>query len=144
MRSSLAQRQIQSIAHKAAGFVQTMYFEFNYIKGLVRQTTIAPDAPDNWESETCKLILHVWYEHIKVNKKNPAQRKTREMPPHLKKRRTAAVKKNVSTSNKRREKLLDSKLVLPYRNDAGEIHGETVLAKKEGNYYRIKSIPVHA
>jgi hypothetical protein len=40
--------------------------------------------------------------------------------------------------------MLDSKLILPYKDDEGVIRGETVLATKEGNYYRIKSIPVHA
>jgi hypothetical protein len=40
--------------------------------------------------------------------------------------------------------MLDSKLVLPYKNDEGNIRGETVLATKEGDYYRIKSIPVRA
>ena len=40
--------------------------------------------------------------------------------------------------------MLDSKLILPYKDDEGVICGETVLATKEGNYYRIKSIPVHA
>lgn len=40
--------------------------------------------------------------------------------------------------------MLDSKLILPYKDDEGIIRGEAVLATKEGNYYRIKSIPVHA
>jgi hypothetical protein len=40
--------------------------------------------------------------------------------------------------------MLDSKLILPYKDDEGVIRGEAVLATKEGNYYRIKSIPVHA
>ena len=40
--------------------------------------------------------------------------------------------------------MLDSKLILPYKDDEGVIRGETVLATKEGNYYRIKSIPVYA
>ena len=40
--------------------------------------------------------------------------------------------------------MLDSKLILPYKDDDGIIRGETVLGTKEGNYYRIKSIPVHA
>lgn len=40
--------------------------------------------------------------------------------------------------------MLDSKLILPYKDDEGIIRGETVLATKEGNYYRIKSIPVRA
>src|SRR4051794_2917205 len=38
----------------------------------------------------------------------------------------------------------DSKLVLPYEKSEGNIYGETVLAKKEGDYYRIKSIPFYA
>ena len=40
--------------------------------------------------------------------------------------------------------MLDSKLILPYKDDEGIIRGEAVLATREGNYYRIKSIPVHA
>jgi|HubBroStandDraft_2_1064218.scaffolds.fasta_scaffold907127_1 hypothetical protein len=40
--------------------------------------------------------------------------------------------------------MLDSKLILPYKDDEGIIRGEAVLATKEGNYYRIKGIPVHA
>jgi len=40
--------------------------------------------------------------------------------------------------------MLDSKLILPYMDDDGNIRGETVLAMKEGDYYRIKSIPLHA
>ena len=40
--------------------------------------------------------------------------------------------------------MLDSKLILPYKDDEGMVRGETVLATKEGNYYRIKSIPAHA
>jgi len=40
--------------------------------------------------------------------------------------------------------MLDSKLVLPYTDDGGNIHGETIPATKEGSYYRIKSIPLHA
>ena len=40
--------------------------------------------------------------------------------------------------------MLDSKLLLPYKDDEGRIRDETVLATKEGGYYRIKSIPVRA
>ena len=40
--------------------------------------------------------------------------------------------------------MLDSKLILPYKDDDGRIRGETILASKEGAYYRIKSIPIHA
>jgi len=40
--------------------------------------------------------------------------------------------------------MLDSKLILPYKDDQGNIRGETVLAMKEGDYYRIKSIPFYA
>ena len=40
--------------------------------------------------------------------------------------------------------MLDSRLVLPYKDDDGIIRGETVMATKEGDYYRIKSIPFHA
>src|SRR5262249_43242452 len=37
----------------------------------VEQIMIVPDAPSNWESETCKLIPYVWYEYTRVSKKNP-------------------------------------------------------------------------
>lgn len=40
--------------------------------------------------------------------------------------------------------MLDSKLVLPYKDENGFIHGETVPATREGDFYRIKSIPLHA
>ncbi|HVU54102.1 MAG TPA: DUF4265 domain-containing protein [Puia sp.] len=40
--------------------------------------------------------------------------------------------------------MFDSKLVLPYKDDEGNLCGETVLATKEGKYYRIKSIPAYA
>jgi len=40
--------------------------------------------------------------------------------------------------------MLDSKLILPYKDDEGGVRGEIVLASKEGPYYRIKSIPIHA
>jgi hypothetical protein len=72
MKSS-NQRQTHAFGQLATGFVQTMYFdlEFNYIKGSVEQIVIFPDAPDNWESETCKLIPYVRYEYTRVCKKNP-------------------------------------------------------------------------
>jgi len=40
--------------------------------------------------------------------------------------------------------MLDSKLVLPFKDDEGNLRGEIVSATKEGEYYRIKSIPLHA
>lgn len=40
--------------------------------------------------------------------------------------------------------MLDSKLVLPFKDEDGIIRGETVQATKEGDYYRIKSIPLYA
>lgn len=40
--------------------------------------------------------------------------------------------------------MLDSKVVLPYTDDEGNIYGETIQATKEGDYYRIKSIPLYA
>src|SRR5579863_5211075 len=40
--------------------------------------------------------------------------------------------------------MLDSKLILPYKYDKGIVRGEAVLATKEGDYYRIKSIPAYA
>jgi len=67
------QRDIQPVDYIATGFVQTMYFDmgFNYIGGSVAQTSIVPDAPGNWESESCKLIPYVRYEYTRVCKKNP-------------------------------------------------------------------------
>lgn len=38
----------------------------------------------------------------------------------------------------------DTKLILPYKDEEGIVRGETVLATREGSYYRIKSIPVYA
>jgi hypothetical protein len=66
-------RDKQSVDYIATGFVQTMYFDlqFNYIGGNVEVTSIVPDAPDNWESESCKLIPYVRYEYTQVSKKNP-------------------------------------------------------------------------
>lgn len=40
--------------------------------------------------------------------------------------------------------MLERRLILPYRDDDGIIRGETVQAAKEGDYYRITSIPLHA
>ena len=72
MKSS-NQRQTHAFGQLATGFIQTMYFDlkFNYVKGSVEQIIIVPDAPSNWESETCKLIPYVWYEYVRVSKKNP-------------------------------------------------------------------------
>lgn len=71
--TSQNQRAKQSVDYIATGFIQTMYFdmEFNYIRGSVEQTSIVPDAPGNWESESCKLIPYVRYEYTRVSKKNP-------------------------------------------------------------------------
>jgi len=71
-----SQRQTLAFGHLATGFIQTMYFdlEFNYVKGSVEQIIIFPDAPSNWESETCKLIPYVRYEYTRVSKKNPENR----------------------------------------------------------------------
>jgi len=70
---SPGQRDIHPVDYIATGFVQTLYFdmEFNYIRGSVEQISIVPDAPDNWESESCKLIPYVRYEYTRVSKKNP-------------------------------------------------------------------------
>lgn len=70
---SPSQKDILPVNYIASGFVQTMYFdmEFNYIRGSVEQISIVPDAPDNWESESCKLIPYVRYEYTQVSKKNP-------------------------------------------------------------------------
>jgi len=66
-------RQTHAFGQLATGFIQTMYFDlkFNYVKGSVEQIIIVPDAPCDWESETCKLIPYVRYEYTRVSKKNP-------------------------------------------------------------------------
>lgn len=66
-------REIQPVDCIATGFVQTMYFDmnFNYIRGSVEQVSIFPDPPDDWESESCKLIPYVRYEYTRVTKNNP-------------------------------------------------------------------------
>jgi hypothetical protein len=50
-----------------------MYFDldFNYIGGRIQQAGIVTNSVLNWESETCKLIPHVWYEYTRVSRKNP-------------------------------------------------------------------------
>jgi hypothetical protein len=50
-----------------------MYFdmEFRYIGGSVVQASIVPYAPENWESESCKLTPYVRYEYTRVSKKDP-------------------------------------------------------------------------
>jgi hypothetical protein len=70
---SLHQRDMQPDNGIATGFVQTMYFdmEFNYMRGSVEQTSIFPDPPDDWESESCRLIPYVRYEYTRVSKENP-------------------------------------------------------------------------
>ena len=40
--------------------------------------------------------------------------------------------------------MLDSEIILPYKDDEGIIHGEAIKVTKEGSYYRIKSIPLYA
>jgi Domain of unknown function (DUF4265) len=40
--------------------------------------------------------------------------------------------------------MLDFKLILPYKYDKGIVRGEAVMATKEDDYYRIKSIPAYA
>ena len=72
MKSS-NQGQTYAFGYLATGFIQTLYFdmEFNYIKGSVEQISIVPDAPNNCESESCKLIPYVRYEYTRVSKKNP-------------------------------------------------------------------------
>ena len=73
MKSLSNKRDVRTVAQIADAFVHTMYFdlELNYIGGRVEQTIIVPDAPDNWETETCKLIPHVRYEYTRVTKENP-------------------------------------------------------------------------
>ena len=67
------QRDVQPIGYIATGFIQTIFFdmEFNYIGGTVEQASIFPDAPINWESESCKMIPYVRYEYTQVCKNNP-------------------------------------------------------------------------
>jgi hypothetical protein len=67
------QRDEHPVGDIATGFVQTMYFdmEFGYLGGRVEQTSIFPDAPENWESESCRLIPYVRYEYTRVIKHNP-------------------------------------------------------------------------
>jgi hypothetical protein len=176
MKSPSKQRDILPVGLIATGFVHTMYFDmdFNYIEGRVEQKSIFPDAPDNWESETCNLIPFFRYEYTRVTKENPetsrrslravvnqakknvkfyakepkkgavlrvirdpvviplpnnleaiinvrivymeeslgslrkdsitSERKTREMPPDVKEKAKAVIKKNDSTSNRRHTK----------------------------------------
>lgn len=77
MRSS-NQREEYAFGRSATGFIQTLYFdmEFNYVKGSVEQINIGSDVPDNWESESCKLIPYVRYEYTRVSKKNPETRRS--------------------------------------------------------------------
>lgn len=79
MKSS-NQRQNYAFGRLATGFIQTLYFdtELNYIGGSVDQICIDPDAPDDWESESCKLIPYVRYEYTRVSKKNPETRRSGE------------------------------------------------------------------
>ena len=73
MNTTLKKRDVLPLHHMATGYVQTIYFdmEFNYIRGSVEQISIVPDAPVNWESESCKLIPYVRYEYTRVSKLNP-------------------------------------------------------------------------
>ena len=72
------QRQTYAFGYLATGFIQTLYFdtEFNYVGGSVEQISIDPDAPDNWESESCKLIPYVRYEYTRVSKRNPETKRS--------------------------------------------------------------------
>ena len=76
--ASLHQRSTYAFGYQTTGFIQTLYFdmEFKYIGGSVEQTNIDPDAPDHWESESCKLIPYVRYEYTRVSKKNPEIRRS--------------------------------------------------------------------
>jgi len=55
------------------GFLQTMHFdlELNYLGESIEKIIIVPNAPVNWESESCKLTPHVRYEYTRVSKNNP-------------------------------------------------------------------------
>jgi hypothetical protein len=70
---SHTQRDPLTVSGIATGFLQTMYFdlELKFIGGSVEQIIIVPDAPVNWESESCKLTPYVRYEYIRVSKNNP-------------------------------------------------------------------------
>src|ERR1700761_8118830 len=76
--ASSKQGQAYAFGQNATGFIQTLYFdmEFKYIGGSVDQMRIDLNAPDNWESESCKLIPYVRYEYTRVSKKNPELRLT--------------------------------------------------------------------
>jgi|GEM_PF-1274283 len=176
MNTPSNKRDVLPVGNIAIGFVHTMYFDldFNYIEERVEHTSIVPDAPQNWESESYKLIPYVRYEYTRVTKENPetrprslrsvinqvkknvkfyakepkkgtvlrvirdpivislpnnleaignvrivyleesysslnsdsiaSKRGTREMPPDVKEKAKAAVKKNDPTSNRRRPK----------------------------------------
>lgn len=73
MRHLSKKRDVHPVAQIADAFVHTMYFdlELNYIGGRVEQIVIVPDAPDHWETETCKLVPYVCYEYTRVTKESP-------------------------------------------------------------------------
>jgi hypothetical protein len=73
MPSPLKKSIAPSLDNVATGYVQTLYFdmEFKYIGGSSVQISIAPDAPKNWESETCTMIPYARYEYTRLSKKNP-------------------------------------------------------------------------
>ncbi len=70
---SPTQRDPLPVSGIATGFLQTMHFdlELNYIGGSIEQIIIVPDAPVNWESESCKFTPYVRYEYTRVSKNNP-------------------------------------------------------------------------
>ncbi|MBN9385152.1 MAG: hypothetical protein J0H74_30630 [Chitinophagaceae bacterium] len=74
MKNLSGKRDVRPVAPIAPAFVHKMYFdlEFNYTEGRTEQTFIVPDAPDNWETETCTLIPYVRYEYTRVTKEDPA------------------------------------------------------------------------
>ena len=89
MTSLSKKRDLRPVARIADAFVHTMYFdlEFNYMEGRVEHTFIVPDAPYNWETETCKLIPYVRYEYTRVTKENPetSRRSGKALISHAKK-----------------------------------------------------------
>jgi hypothetical protein len=73
MATALKKRVVTPLHEMATAFVQTIFFDhfFNYMGGRVDQVTIFPDAPANWESESCRLTPYFWYEYTRVTKTNP-------------------------------------------------------------------------
>ena len=50
----------------------------------------------------------------------------------------------MKTTNKQEDKMIDSKILLTYKDDDGEYQIESVWASREGDFYQIKNIPFFA